>query len=275
MKDNPVLAAELCARLVAPLAPEIVARAWLGPDSFISAHHADRYADGVVLCGDPPSAIVIVEVQLAKDDDKRDSWPYYVTSLWSRFHCPVYLLVITVDPIIAAWCAKPIKVGHPGFVLRPRVLGPDAIPCITDPDVARAQPELSVLSAIAHADSDEAFAIARVAFQAIVSLPHDRRYDCSDAILTALNDSARSALEAWMSQQHEYQSELFRNLVDQGREEGRELGLREALIAVLEARGLPLSDAERARIESESSIEKLRAWLRAAPIVNDVATLVN
>lgn len=45
--------------------------------------------------------------------------------------------------------------GHPGFVLRPLVTGPDAIPIITDEQVAREDPELAVLSVMALQVDDE------------------------------------------------------------------------------------------------------------------------
>jgi len=57
--------------------------------------------------------------------------------------------VVTVDAAIAAWAARPIRTGHPGFDLVPIVLGPEAMPWVTEPDQARKNPELAVLSALA------------------------------------------------------------------------------------------------------------------------------
>ena len=52
------------------------------------------------------------------------------------------------------------------------------------------------------------------------------------------------------SAHHEYQSELFRRLVDQGRNEGKAEGKAEAILAVMAARGItvpkPIADQVRA-----------------------------
>jgi hypothetical protein len=85
-----------------------------------------------------PVWVLIVEVQLGVDDDKRFTWPEYTTGARAKYRCPVGLLVVAPDPRIAAWCAEPIETGIPGFVLAPPVLGPGAVPVITDPaEVAR------------------------------------------------------------------------------------------------------------------------------------------
>jgi hypothetical protein len=36
------------------------------------------------------------------------------------------LLVVALDASVARWCAQPIELGHPGFMLRPLVAGRDA-----------------------------------------------------------------------------------------------------------------------------------------------------
>jgi hypothetical protein len=93
---------------------------------------------------------VVCEVQLNRDPRKRFSWPHYVTSLRARLKCPTMLLVICADASVAEWCAQPIEIGHPGCVLPPLVLGPAQVPVIADPDEAERNPELAVLSAMAH-----------------------------------------------------------------------------------------------------------------------------
>jgi len=44
--------------------------------------------------------------------------------------------------------------GHPGWAFVPVVLGPDSVPVVTEPDRARQDPELAVLSALAHGGED-------------------------------------------------------------------------------------------------------------------------
>jgi hypothetical protein len=97
---------------------------------------------------DPAVRGIVVEVQRRQDRRKRRSWPVYVAT-FSAFvgGCPVTLLVIATTEKVARWAAKPIKFGEPDGLLRPVVIGPGTVPAITDPDTARQNPELAVLSA--------------------------------------------------------------------------------------------------------------------------------
>jgi hypothetical protein len=104
----------------------------------------------VLLLKGKPVLAIVVEVQLSRDEDKRASWPLYLTSLRSRVKCPTVLLVVAPDAAVARWCAKPIELGHPGFRLQPLVAGPEAIPVVVEPEEAERDPELAVLSALAH-----------------------------------------------------------------------------------------------------------------------------
>lgn len=50
----------------------------------------------------------------------------------------------------------------------------------------------------------------------------------------------------------------------EGQEEGQVLSLRAALLDVLEARGIPLSTQQRARVEGSQTPDELKRWIRAA-----------
>lgn len=62
---------------------------------------------------------------------------------------------------------------------------------------------------------------------------------------------------------YEYKSDFAKKYVAQGRTEGA----RQALLAVVAARGLELSDGSRQRIESCSSVTTLEQWIRRAAVV--------
>jgi hypothetical protein len=87
-----------------------------------------------------PILAIVVEVQLKEDRRKRKTWPDYLTGLHSRYDCPAILLVVCPARGTAVWAAEPIAIGHPGFILRPLVLGPDLMPVITDVAEAVAVP---------------------------------------------------------------------------------------------------------------------------------------
>ncbi len=133
---------------------------------------AEYRADVVVLLldGDVPVSVLIIEVQLGIDPRKRFTWPEYAMGARAVHRCPVSLLVVAPDPDVAAWCAEPIETGIPDFVLRPPVLGRASVPVVTDPAEAARRPELAVLSAMAHGASELGAAIAAAVLPAIQGL---------------------------------------------------------------------------------------------------------
>src|SRR5262249_27685863 len=152
----------------------------------------------LLLAGDVPVFVLIVEVQLDTDHDKRWSWPVYSMGARATYRCPVGLLVIAPDPKVAAWCAEPIETGIPGFVLRPPVPGREAGPTGTAPAEAARRPELAVLSAMAHGEGEMGAAIAAAALPAVRGLDDERARFYGDLVLQSLNDAARRALETLM-----------------------------------------------------------------------------
>ncbi|WP_224246316.1 hypothetical protein [Hyalangium gracile] len=239
-------------------------------------------ADLVVLLleGKPVFAIV-VEVQLWRDEDKRKTWPLYLTSLRSRVGCPTALLVVAPDAAVARWCAQPIPLGHPGFVLQPLVAGPDAIPVLVDEQEAREDPELAVLSAMAHGHEEIGQTIARTVLEALKGLEGDRVDLYVDLALSSLSEAARRALEALMqSGKYEFQSEFMRNFHarlrserEEGLQEGREKGEQAALLEVLDARGLQVDAASHQRIAECKDLAQLKIWLRRAVTAESVQEL--
>jgi hypothetical protein len=240
-------------------------------------------ADLVVLLLDGrPVFAIVVEVQLARDEDKRKTWPLYLASLRSRVGCPTSLLVVAPDPAVARWCAQPIEMGHPGFVLRPLVTGPDAIPVITDEEQARQDPELAVLSAMAHGHEGMGHLIAQAAVAAARGLDQDRVRLYIDLVVSSLNNAARAALEELMqSGKYEYQSDFARKYYGQGlaegeqkgRQEGRQEGEVTALLEVLDARGFELSAETREQIVACKDLDQLKLWLRRAVTAKSIEEL--
>ena len=105
---------------------------------------AEYRADVVVTLLQEGAAVrvIIVEVQLTINPRKRLSLPAYVTVSRAVHGCPAGLLVVAPDAHVAAWCAEPIEIGVPGFVLRPPVLGRSNVPVVTDAAEAARRPEL-------------------------------------------------------------------------------------------------------------------------------------
>ncbi|KFE65449.1 hypothetical protein DB31_1565 [Hyalangium minutum] len=236
-------------------------------------------ADLVVLLSDSkPVFAIVVEVQLSRDEDKRMSWPLYLTSLRSRVKCPTALLVVAPDASVARWCGQPIDLGHPEFTLRPLVMGANSIPVILEEQVARDDPELAVLSAMAHGHEEVGASIVKTVMAAVRGLDTERVRLYVDLAMSSLSAAARVALEDLMKRgNYEYQSEFARKYVAQGREEGREEGLyegeRTAVFEVLDARGLEVDAEARQRILNCKDPSQLKLWIRKAVVVQSVQEL--
>ncbi|WP_437730835.1 DUF4351 domain-containing protein [Sorangium sp. So ce1335] len=258
-KNRPSLAAELLVEaLGVPLPPYSGAR--LTSIDLTEIQPAEYRADLVVvlLDVDAPIWVLIVEVQLGIDPRKRYSWPDYTMGARAAHRCQVGLLVVAPDPGVAAWCAAPIETGIPGFVLRPPVLGREAVPVVTDPAEAARRPELAVLSAMAHGSSERGASIAAAVLPAMRELDEDRARFYGDVVLNSLNDAARRALEAMMKG-YEYQSDFAKKYVAQGRDLGRREGERAILLRLLRARFGELPDAALARVEGAETAA-LERW---------------
>ena len=234
-------------------------------------------ADLVILLIDgKPVLGIIVEVQLATDSDKLTSWPIYVVALRARLGCPACVLVVTPNEKVAAWASQPIELG-PGGRLTPLVLGPSAIPAVGDIHSARREPELAVLSAMAHGhdpDADRAAHIALAALGACLDLDTERAAFYADVVRIALGDAARAALEALMQspQRREFQSEFARKYVSLGRAEGRTEGQVELLIKLLTLRfgALPEAAVTRVRAASIDELERFAERVLTAETLDDV-----
>ena len=183
----------------------------------------------VLLLRGVPVFGIIVEVQLSKDERKRFVWPAYAVNLRARLKCKVCLLVVTPDESVARWAANPIYIGGPNWY-HPVVLGPSGVPEVTDEALAHADPELAVLSAMAHgqdADVAKAVQIAEVAQLASLTLDADRSRLYFDLVSTALSEAARRALRTMATFKYEYQSDFARKYYGQGKSEGRAEGRAE------------------------------------------------
>jgi hypothetical protein len=87
-----------------------------------------------------------------------------------------------------------------------------------------------------------------------------------DIVLVGLPVEARTRWEAFMTATvgHKYQSELLRSLAAQHEELGEARGEGRAVVTVLEARGVEVSDTVHEEILACSDLTQLDTWLRRA-----------
>jgi hypothetical protein len=164
------------------------------------------------------------------------------------------------------------------------VIGPRFIPRLRDrrPDreLARRNPELAVLSVVAHGkdtDDEEALAMARVAMEAVAEIGDWRSVLYSDTIAMAVNEVVRQKLEEHMRPgEYEIQSESVRIWYEKlqeaekkgeerGEKRGEERGLiqgkLQALLRNLEGRGIELNEGQRETMLQCTDPDTVDRWL--------------
>jgi hypothetical protein len=162
------------------------------------------------------------------------------------------------------------------------VLSRTSVPVVADLGEAARRPELGVLSAMAHGESEQGTTIAAAVLPAIQGLDDDRARLYYDLVYNSLHEAARRALEAMMKG-YEYQSDFAKKYVAQGRSEGRSEGRTEgraegtahALLTVLRVRGIAVPDAVRERILAQKDPERLERWLEKAAVAASVAAVID
>src|SRR5215470_6216245 len=282
-RDRPALAAELLTGLFGVSVP-LFEQARVSSADLTDVAPTEYRADVVVILSvmDAPVLGVVVEAQLRDDGRKRRSWPAYVATLYARLGCPVELLVVCPDRTAAAWCGTPIAVNGSGFVLTPQVFGPGQVPVVTDPELAKRQPELAVLSAMAHGErsGDKGVFEALLAALEVVDLDHANLY--ADFVLAALPAAVRGYLEAFMTTTtHRYRSDFARRYYDageakgiaEGEAKGKAEGEARAVLAVLDARGIEVPDPVREDITGCTDLDQLDTWIRRAVTADKVQDL--
>jgi hypothetical protein len=278
IRNRPMTAVELL-RDAAGVQPPPFATATVEAVDFTQLTPVEFRADSVVVLRDSAGEAqlaLIVEVQNSRDGRKRFSWPVYVTALRARLECATALMVLCPDPAVARWCEQAITLGPSGSVT-PVAVHPGRIPLITDPDQARACPELAVLSATAHAEGAEIGPALQAMLAALDTLDEDRARLYLHYVFSVLPAVARKHLEEIVTTtSHDYESiarQYLSHWVDQGRQEGRAEGEAAAILAVLDARGLEITSDTRDRITRCDDLHQLETWIRRAVTVNSADEL--
>ena len=220
---------------------------------------AEYRADAVMTIGpaDAPTEAFVLEAQNDINPRKRRTWPLYVAGLRARLGCPVTLVILALDPEVAAWCAESIDLGRQRGTILPLVLGPAQIPVITDPDEARRAPELAVLSVAAHGREPGAEHIALAALTAVRGLDSERELLYPDFILAMLGEVARAALELLMNPAtYQYQSDFARKYIAIGKAEGE----AHLLLKLLHFKGFTVAPELVSRVESCQDPTQLERW---------------
>ena len=116
--------------------------------------------------------------------------------------------------------------------------------------------------------------VGRAAFLAAAGLDDEHAVRYWDVILQAVAETVRRQLEEEMRiQNYEFWSEFAKRYFSQGRAEGRAEGRIEALLRVLAARGLDVSEPQRQRILACTDPDILDRWLSRVASITATADL--
>jgi hypothetical protein len=149
------------------------------------------------------------------------------------------------------------------------------MPELTDPKDFAADPPMGVLSAMFHGTGPQGMKVLEAASDGTDLIAQAdrqlaRRY--VDCVLAVLPQVARNALETLMKTESEFYSDTFRNAeanaraagMAEGKAEGMAEGRADAVLMVLKARGIALTEAQEVRISGCRDLAQLRTWLKRA-----------
>jgi hypothetical protein len=271
VRQHPEIAVEFAQDAGIKLPGEIAVS--LAPTDMSAVVPVQYLADMVVLISDTatskPVLAVIIEPQLRDSETKRYSWPVYVTTARSLAKCPAAVLVVLCpDPAEAAKCRRLIRTGHPGFDLAPIVIDSGGPP---GRDGAGG-PYLTVFAASMGGIDMGSEPGARRVLDAIASteVSDSDRLRMTAIILRLASDAARQILEAMMTTS-EYEKTFIERIHDEGIAEGEARGKAEAVLKLLDARGLSLSQEQRQQVTSCTDTAQLDLWFERAITVTTVA----
>ena len=151
------------------------------------------------------------------------------------------------------------------------VVGPLSHRHAPDPEVARAVPELAVLSVAAYAGAPEGEAIAQAALKASRDLDRDRSVFHPDFVCTFLKAAAPALLEKLMATaDYHFHSDFARKYFAEGKAEGEVRGEAKMLLTVLTARGFRVEEGTRQRILGCADLEQLEVWGARAAVARSL-----
>ena len=234
---------------------------------------ADFAADVVVSAGpaSEPSHVLIVEPQQQETAEKLTQWPRYAAAAWLMLRCPVHVLVICRSQATAGFYDRPIPTTLPGWTLRPAVIGPAQVPAITEPGIKAESPGLAALSVAVLGRRRE---VAGAFAAGLAPLPPDQGSAYYETAYCLSGPQIRSILEETISTTRWLVSSPFaKEHFGRGVAEGKAEGEADAIVLLLQARGLQVTAEQQARIAGCSDLDQLSRWVARAAVVENGAEL--
>jgi hypothetical protein len=254
---------------VRELRPDVVARLWSEPMPARVSLEVIRELDAMGLK---------VEVQLRKDERKRERWREMVLASRSVLGRQIIKVVLTFDRKVAQWALQILRPtrSHQKII----VLTPGEIPCFERVD-PREQPHRALLGAMMHGKKDRSLVLLADALRALRALEPEEIVIYRSMLLSHMGEAlimaAHGQLEAYGTEnwddyepdREERESFLYvrgrRAGKVEGREEGREegeaIGRARFLVDLLRQRGLEPSAELEATVLACRDPLCLQRWL--------------
>jgi hypothetical protein len=169
------------------------------------------------------------------------------------------------------------------MVVQPVVLGPENVPSVTDPEEARLDATFAVFSALTHSRDAELDAILEALVGALNTIDRDTALILME--ITEVGLGGTVGQQKWrdlmIKQLTPYMSEFRRQGIEEGlaeglaegRAQGLAEGRTEAILQVLDKRGIAVDDESRERIVSCTDLDILGAWLDRSFTATQVSDL--
>lgn len=238
----------------------------LRPDLALSADPAEGPAhEGIA---------VVVEVQgLIKRIKRFRLWTYWAL-LAELLERSTAVLMIPLEDSVSRWARGLGALEYP-----PReallVLDRQNMPRIASIDEARRRPSMALLSAMIHGPNGD-LEVFSVGLRVALEFTDARRWRYASCLLSVLPDEQRQIFigALTMNERHQLSQAERRSVAfHDGRREGKLEGKLEALLTILELRKLPLSAADRRRLEACEDSERLDRWILDAMQARDLREL--
>lgn len=227
-------------------------------------------ADGSMLLKQDQEIVgaVALEIQRQPDADKWVSWPIYAAALHAKHKgtLKTYLLVIATNRPTAKWARQPIANCQPHAPFVPLVIGPDDLRRLESEDAARADLPLAMLSTVLHVNDPGGEIDASYALRATEAIAGPSAVVWFYGLLRGIVDDQRllllqemiKMLNPWANFQPrtKWERESFGAGITEGE--------AKALLRILAARNLALSDEQRRRIEQCTDTVQLERWIERA-----------
>jgi hypothetical protein len=203
--------------------------------------------------------VAIVEVQSEAPDHSRTlAWPAYACVARHKHECDVSFLVFGLTQEAVRGGGLTIHTGHRGFDLRPYTTGHGRLPAIT----GNFAPEVAVLHVVTQSVDMTTHEARMRVLGALAIAPADRRASYSRIVRAVVSETVREELEQLMKTV--IKDPFIDGLIEEGLAKGLAQGEADAILRVLDARGLKVTAAQRERIAGCADLKQLQDWITRA-----------